>query len=133
VKPPASGGFCWLDLAATDAARAKQFYGAVFGWHFVDRPANGGIFTQCHAGGRAVGSLYQMPRSDRERGAPAHWTPYLAVAQADVAVRQAVAGGGRLIVPPFDVDGVARIALIQDAVGAQLGLWQAQAEFGQGL
>ena len=26
------GRFCWVDLAATDAARATDFYGQVFGW-----------------------------------------------------------------------------------------------------
>lgn len=33
--------------------------------------------------------------------------------------------GGRILVAPFEVEGIARIALIEDAVGAVLGLWQA--------
>jgi predicted enzyme related to lactoylglutathione lyase len=33
--------------------------------------------------------------------------------------------GGKVIVAPFEVAGVARIALIEDAVGALLGLWEA--------
>ena len=32
--------------------------------------------------------------------------------------------GGRVLVAPFDVQGIARIALIEDAVGAVVGLWQ---------
>ena len=40
------GEFCWLDLAATDASRAKNFYHAMFGWNAVDCAANGGYFTR---------------------------------------------------------------------------------------
>ena len=32
--------------------------------------------------------------------------------------------GGSVIVSPFEVSGIARIALIADAVGAQIGLWE---------
>jgi len=121
-------GFCWLDLAATDAQLAKRFYADAFGWHFEQQSANGGVFTRCRVAGRAVGSLYQLGPAECERGVPSHWTPYLRVEQADAAARRAVACGGRLVVAPFDVDGVARIALVQDAVGALVGLWQPQAQ-----
>ena len=42
----------------------------------------------------------------------------------DDTVRRAVASGGKLLVRPFLVSGVARIALIADAAGAHLGLWE---------
>jgi len=42
----------------------------------------------------------------------------------DDAARRVQALGGRVLVQPFAVTGVARIALVQDGVGAQLGLWQ---------
>ena len=38
--PP--GRFCWLDLAATDAARALAFYRDAFGWTGHEERANGG-------------------------------------------------------------------------------------------
>ena len=38
----APGRFCWVDLAATDAARAKDFYGRLFGWAASEQPANAG-------------------------------------------------------------------------------------------
>lgn len=37
-----------------------------------------------------------------------------------------------LIVQPFEIPGTARIALVQDSVGAVLGLWQAHAKQGHG-
>jgi len=120
-----AGGFCWVDLAARDATVARRFYAEVFGWSAHDQAANGGIFTRLRAGGADVGSLYQLGAAQREAGAPSHWTPYVAVDAIDAAARRVEAAGGRVVVAPFEVDGVARIALVQDAVGALLGLWQA--------
>jgi predicted enzyme related to lactoylglutathione lyase len=124
LDPTPPGAFCWLDLAASDAARAKRFYAQLFGWGFVEQDANGGSFTRCRVGGQDVGSLYQLKRAQLERGVPSHWTPYICVERIDVAARRVVTLGGRLVVAPFDVQGQARIALIEDAVGALVGLWE---------
>jgi predicted enzyme related to lactoylglutathione lyase len=125
---PGLHAFCWLDLAATDATEARAFYAAAFGWDFVEQPANGGVFTRCRAGGRDVASLYALRRAERERGVPSHWTPYLCVADVDAAARRVADCGGRVLVRPFAVDGMARIALVADAVGALVGLWQGGAQ-----
>ena len=124
----AEGSFCWLDLAAADAGAAKRFYADAFGWRFADVRANGGVFTRCRAGDRDIASLYQLGRLELEQGVSSHWTPYLAVADVDAAARRAAFAGGRLVVRPFDVAGIARIALIEDAVGAVVGLWQTRAQ-----
>lgn len=118
------GRFCWVDLAATDAPGAKSFYEQMFGWTAQDQAANGGVFTRLSLSGQDLGSLYQLQTADIERGVPSHWTPYVEVDDVDGAVRRASELGGRVIVPPFLVSGVARIALILDSVGAQIGLWQ---------
>ena len=121
---PRPGDFCWLDLAASDAALARAFYARAFGWTFDEHQANGGHFTRCRSDGRDVGSLYQLRRAQLERGVPSHWTPYIQVESALATARSVTAWGGRLVVAPFDVPGTARIALIEDAVGALVGLWQ---------
>jgi predicted enzyme related to lactoylglutathione lyase len=118
------GGFCWLDLAASDAALAKTFYAQAFGWTFHEQQANGGHFTRCRSEGQDVGSLYQLKPAQREQGTPSHWTPYILVNNAHAAARRVMECGGRLAVAPFDVQGTARIALIEDAVGALVGLWE---------
>ena len=46
------------------------------------------------------------------------------VDDVDAAPQRAVALGGEIIVHPLAVDGAARIALILDCVGAQVGLWE---------
>ena len=40
------------------------------------------------------------------------------------AVQRATFLGGTVIAHPFVVSGIARIALIQDSVGALVGLWE---------
>lgn len=119
------GRFCWLDLAASDAGRAQAFYAAMFGWTFREQRANGGVFTRVASGGRELGSLYALSPRQRAHGVPSHWTPYVAVTDVDAAAARAAALGGRTLVAPFEVEHTARIALVEDAVGALLGLWQA--------
>jgi uncharacterized protein len=119
------GTFCWVDLAASDAGLAQRFYAQTFGWRFQTQSVLGGHYTRCRLGDADVGSMYQLKHAQRAHGVPSHWTPYIAVADVDAAVQRVIACGGRSIVAPFDVPGAARIALIEDAVGALVGLWQA--------
>ncbi|MFO0992509.1 MAG: VOC family protein [Hyphomicrobiales bacterium] len=119
-----AGRFCWVDLAATDAERAKAFYGQLFGWAFREQPANGGRFTYVQLSGQNVGSLYQLRRNQLNLGVASHWTPYIHVDDVADAAGRAACFDGKVIVRPFEVSGVARIALIQDSVGAHFGLWE---------
>ena len=118
------GQFCWVDLAASDAGAAKVFYGELFGWTSSEQAANGGSFARLRQSGQDVASVYQLSARHLENGVPSHWTPYLRVDDVDVVVQRAVALGGEVIVRPFVVEDTARIALILDCVGAQVGLWE---------
>jgi uncharacterized protein len=120
----AAGEFCWLDLAATDAGSAQHFYRRLFGWTACKQRANGGSFTRLQRAGRDIGSLYQLSRVHLDRGVPSHWTPYVRVDDVDSAASLASSIGGAVMVRPFVVQGVARIALVRDSVGAHIGLWQ---------
>ncbi len=119
-----AGRFCWVDLAATDAARAQDFYRQLFGWTSCEQPANGGSFARMRLSDQDVGSIYQLKRAHRDQGVPSHWTPYIQVDDVDNVARRVVSRGGEVIVRPFVVSGIARIALILDSVGAQVGLWE---------
>jgi predicted enzyme related to lactoylglutathione lyase len=119
----ASGTFCWVDLAATDADAAKAFYSRMFGWTACEQRANGGVFTRLRLAGRDLGSLYQLSRAQRD-SMPSHWTAYVRVDDLDYAAERATACGGQILVRPFAVADVARIALIRDSVGAPVGLWE---------
>ena len=68
--------------------------------------------------------MYQLKGAHLDQGVPSHWTPYIRVDDVDDVVRRAASMGGRVIVQPFVVSGIARIALILDSVGAHVGLWE---------
>lgn len=129
---PTAGRFCWLDLATSDAARATDFYRALFGWHAREEHALGGKFTRLQLAGRDIGSLYQLQRAQIERGVPSHWTPYVEVADVMQVVGRTEALGGELLVAPLEIPGLARIAIVADPAGAHLGLWQAAVACAEG-
>jgi uncharacterized protein len=119
-----SGQFCWLDLAATDADSAKAFYRGMFGWTSHEQQANGGSFIRLRLSDRDVGSIYQLRETLLEHGMSSHWTPYVRVNDVEDSIQRAALCGGTVVVHPFLVSGVARIALILDSVGALVGLWE---------
>lgn len=129
----AAGLFCWFDLAASDAAAAQAFYAGLCGWRFAERQALGGRYAVARRGGRDIASLYQLGRAQLAQGMPSHWTPYLRVASVDAAAARCGALGGGVLVAPLDIPGTARIALVHDAVGAPVGLWQAPVGGGAGV
>ena len=46
------GTFCWVDLATTDPAGAKAFYGELFGWEAEDIPVGeAGAYTMLRLDG----------------------------------------------------------------------------------
>jgi uncharacterized protein len=124
VDKAVAGKFCWLDLAARDADGAKGFYAGLFGWSTREQSANGGTFTRLQLAGEDVGSLYQLMPRHLADGMRSHWTPYVRVGDLDRAAQHATSLGGMVLVRPFAVSGIARIALIQDSVGAEIGLWE---------
>ena len=116
--------FCWVDLAAANPGEATAFYRDMFGWQTQRKPANGGEFHHFMADGEPVASLYQLDPQQIAGGVPSHWTPYIAVANVDDSAANAAALGGRVVVKPFNVDGIARVSLITDSGGALVGLWE---------
>jgi predicted enzyme related to lactoylglutathione lyase len=128
----APGTFCWADLGTSDAGDAKRFYAALFGWTAEDRPMGPGAFyTMLTYQGRAVAALYaQDPASGA--GAP-HWLNYISVASANDTARRTRELGGTVVVEPFDVLDVGRMALVQDTTAAVVALWQPRRHVGAGL
>lgn len=121
----------WVDLAATDAAAAAAFYRRAFGWAAQESHAMGGTYLRFAHDGREIGTAYQLRPRHLDSGVPSHWTPYLRVAALDRAVAHFTKCGGRVIVPPFAASGRVRIALVQDVVGALLGLREEMAPGGE--
>ena len=125
-----NGHFCWPELATTDISSAKSFYGSIFGWECVDMPTAMGNYTLFKYQGLDVAAAYQM---SPEQVAPTHWNAYVAVKSVDASTAKALELGGRIIAGPFDVEGIGRMAFVQDPGGATFALWQSITHFGAGI
>ncbi len=68
--------------------------------------------------------MYALSHREREHGVPSHWTNYVCVENIEVATCRVEAAGGAILVQPFEVENVARIALVADTLGSILGLWE---------
>lgn len=124
------GHFCWPELATTDIELAKAFYGSLFGWGCVDMPTSTGNYTIFKLHGLDVAAAYQM--GPQQHTAP-RWNAYVAVKSADAGAARAVELGGRILSGPFDVEGIGRMAFVQDPGGATFALWQSIKHFGAGI
>ncbi|MDQ3137972.1 MAG: VOC family protein [Gemmatimonadota bacterium] len=126
----APGTFCWADLGTPDAASATRFYTALFGWTAEDRPMGpDASYTMLHADGRSVAALYVQTAQH----GPPHWLSYISVDSASDAAARARALGGTLLMEPFDVLDVGRMALVQDPAGAVAALWEPRRHAGAGV
>src|ERR1700742_3840164 len=101
-KKHAHGTFSWAELATTDAAAAKKFYGSLFGWAIEDMPAGPDmIYSMCKVGAEYSSAVYQLGAN--MKGVPPHWASYITVEDVDATSKKVTAAGGSLVKEPFDV------------------------------
>jgi predicted enzyme related to lactoylglutathione lyase len=63
----------------------------------------------------------------------AAWNTYVGVTDAEATATRVTAAGGRVLVPPVDVQGQGRMAMFADDQGALVAAWQPGAFHGAGL
>ncbi len=115
------GSFCWNELMAKDVDLAKKFYGATIGWTFDAMPMpDGGTYWTAKLGDKMVAGIFELKGECMEQ-MPEAWMPYVAVDDVDARVEKALAAGGKLMRPIFDVPGVGRIGILREPGGAMVG------------
>ncbi len=125
------GSFCWIELNTTDVAAAKQFYGALFGWQTEDMPAGPDMtYTMFNLHDMPLGGMCNLQPEQLQHGVPAHWMSYVSVENADQSAARAQELGAQLLMEPFDVMQVGRMAVLADPQGGHFCIWQAQGEVG---
>jgi uncharacterized protein len=113
---------CWIDLMSSDAQRATAFYAELFGWtaEVSEDPQYGG-YTIMWADGAAVAGIGQAPDGAQFANL---WTTYLETDDIDKATTAAAQAGGHLMMPVMKVGDQGSMAVLADACGAAIGLWQ---------
>ncbi|ORL40156.1 hypothetical protein A6F59_17090, partial [Prescottella equi] len=124
----------WVDLQTSDQAGAKEFYTALFGWSYDDRPMlEDTVYSIATLRNEQIAAIAPLPAGAPPADTPSTWNTFLAVDDADASAAKVEPAGGQLILPAFDVGDAGRMAFVADPTGAQVGLWQARAHIGATL
>jgi len=115
------GAFSWNELATTDMAAAKKFYGELLGWTIEAMQTESmGPYAMAKVGGEEVAGMRSLTPDDGDMR-PA-WGACVTVDDVDAIALRVKALGGTICVPPTDIPKVGRFTLIQDPQGAMLSL-----------
>ncbi len=111
------GKVIFRELVTPDLARARQFYGGLFGWTFGDLESEKFSYAEAMLADRAIGGMFQrsVPAGEHRQSA---WLTYFAVRDTDATVQTAVQHGGKVLFAPHDFPDRGRQAVLADPQGA---------------
>jgi uncharacterized protein len=116
------GAFSWNELITTDLESARDFYGRLFGWTFVEATTiYGNTYLVAFKGESMMGGMMLKDGNVRKAVAPC-WDPYVTVDDVEASAKQATALGGEVLIPPTDIPNVGRFCAIRDPQGITLNL-----------
>ena len=119
---PWPGRFVWHDMMTTDANETQQFYCSLFDWKIQEIPMQGGLYRMIVTGPGPMGGIVE------EKNIPmSHWMPYIAVADVDAAAKKIQSLKGSVCVPPTDIPGTGRFAVVGDPQGAYFSIYKGNA------
>lgn len=107
----------WYELMTADPDGSTTFYEAVIGWKIGDKPAGELDYRQIDTADGALGGMLTLSPEILGNGGRPGWMLYLGVDDVDATVEKIGRHGGRVHVPPHDIEGVGRIAMIADPQG----------------
>ena len=112
--------FVHVELRTDDPAKAKAFYGKLFGWKLDDVPMGPDTYTTIDVGdGGTGGGITRSPNP----GSPSWWLAYVAVDNVADATKKAQSLGATIKSDVTEIPGVGSFSVIADPTGALLALW----------
>lgn len=126
--PNPHGKFVWYELMTTDPDAAGRFYATVVpGWRFGERvPIEIDYRMILRSDGGNAGGVMKLDEPMQQHGAKPVWMGYVGTGDVDATVKRIEAEGGSALMPPWDVPGVGRLAMIADPQGNPLYLMKPQ-------
>lgn len=115
------GASTWYEVNTRDAVAASAFYGKLFQLSAQKTEFAGTDYYFFQRGDKMIAGVLQMDAN--WEGIPPHWMAYFHVDNTDAAVERAVAAGGKLHVPAFDME-YGRMAVIGDPASAVFSIIQ---------
>jgi predicted enzyme related to lactoylglutathione lyase len=113
--------FVHIELASSDADKAKAFFRSLFDWNLNDMDMGGGmIYTMIEVGEDTGGAMMKHPME----GAPSTWIPYVLVDDINASTEMAKQLGAMIVREVSEVPNMGWFSIIPDLSGAALGMWQ---------
>lgn len=127
---PEIGSVWWVELVTEDLDRAGKFYSGVVGWStktvaLTDgsrppEPSEPALLMFMTEGNEVAGGLQTDARSPGKTSP--RWIVYFQVENVDAAVKRTTERGGTLLIHPFDVGKMVRLAVLADLDGTPFGV-----------
>jgi predicted enzyme related to lactoylglutathione lyase len=112
--------FVHLELATPNLAKAKSFYGDMFGWSFDDQTMGPDmIYSLFKPDSGPAGGMYTMP------GAPPAWLAYIGVDDIDEATEKAKSLGATIVRDVTEIPHVGWMTIMTDPGGATIAIFEA--------
>ncbi len=120
-----------FEIPVDDLARAKKFYGSLFGWQLEDYAMPGGV-TYTGIRTTPVDEKTFMPtepgaiNGGMMQRSPAVSAPVVAinVSSVDEYVKKVEAAGCKVIMPKMEIEGMGYYAYVTDTENNVIGLWE---------
>lgn len=113
------GSWIWYELITPDPERSRAFYEPLVGWSISTGHGENDEYGFITApDGAMVGGVLRLDPDRIAHGARPSWVGYLGVVDCDAAVRQLAEAGGKVLMPPHDVEMAGRVAMVADPGGA---------------
>jgi uncharacterized protein len=113
------GTLVWEELSTSDLAKSKEFYSAVFGWGF----GGSDEYAEAQVNGRTVAGVMPRP-AEMPAEVPDHWLVYFGAEDVEADAKRATDLGATVVVPPTDIPGTGRFAVLMDPQGAAFALFK---------
>jgi len=119
TDPGALGRIGWHELLAADWEAAFAFYSEIFGWQKGEAEVDpAGTYQLFSAGGQTIGGMRNKPAVTLNP----FWLYYINVGDIDAAAARVAAGGGQVVLGPFEVLDGRWIAQCMDPQGGLFAL-----------
>lgn len=111
--------FVHLELNTPDVAKAKAFYGEMFGWQFQDMDMGpGGIYSTFKPDQGPGGGMMTMP--DGHPG----WMNYVGVEEIHAATEKARSLGAKIVIDSHEIPTVGWMSIMTDPTGCAVAIFQ---------
>lgn len=118
--PAPVGAPMWIELHASDPARATSFYAALFGWTWREQELNPtGTYHFARVGDVEIAGCMELTV---EAQWPQIWMHYMHVEDVDASHAKAIALGASVHIPPSDIPDVGRFTVLSGPSGAAFAL-----------